>query len=81
MHFSSFMHWSLWSLGLNDGQCLPHTVTDDYVVGATTDIEDAAAFYISQPEAEGDEPVLYISYLFHVPPHKASKAGEQMLSS
>ena len=36
-------------------------MTDDYVVGATTDIEDAAAFYISQPEAEGDEPVL-ISY-------------------
>ena len=47
-------------IGLNDGNVFL-SVTDDYVVGATTDIEDAAAFYISQPEAEGDEPVL-ISY-------------------
>ena len=60
MHFSSFMQVGPYLIGLNDGNVFL-SVTDDYVVGATTDIEDAAAFYISQPEAEGDEPVL-ISY-------------------
>ena len=46
-------------MGLNDGNIFL-SVIDDCVVGATSDIDEAAPFYISQPE-DSEEPVL-ISY-------------------